>query len=101
MMMIPTRRDKRGAFAHPLRQFEPKYIAIKAQCAIQIRHLQMNVTNSDAGIDWSWFHGAGSDARLLLKVSLPDILEVSNKSLVAQASLPVNICWVSPSGTTS
>jgi len=50
VMMIAARRQKSGRRSGALRQFKPKHIAIEPECSLQVRHLQMYVTNSSRGM---------------------------------------------------
>src|SRR5882724_3937091 len=43
MVVIAAGRNERGTGAHPLHQFEAKYVAIEAERAIEIGDLQMDV----------------------------------------------------------
>jgi hypothetical protein len=65
MMVIPARRDKRRALAHPLSQLKPQHAAIKRQRPVQIRNLQMHVANPHPRINYSAFHSADWDAQCL------------------------------------
>jgi hypothetical protein len=51
VMMIAARRDKRSLRAVALSEFKAEYVAVKLQRPSQVGHLQVNVANSDIGVD--------------------------------------------------
>ena len=61
MMVITASRKERRARTETLREFEPEYIPIKTQRALQIRHLQMHMADTNLRSDWlrgkTFFHG--------------------------------------------
>ena len=51
MMMVAACADERGLGAHALRQLEAEDATIELKCAIEIRHLEVDVANIDPRID--------------------------------------------------
>ena len=51
MVMIATRREKRGLLAEALRQIKAQHIAVETERALDIGHFQMNVADPRARID--------------------------------------------------
>ncbi len=51
VMMITARADKRRARSHALRQFKSQHSAIKSQRPLQIRDLEVDMPDPDAGTD--------------------------------------------------
>ena len=49
--MVTSRREKHRLRAVTLRHLEPQHVAVKAKRALQVRDLQMDVSDADAGID--------------------------------------------------
>ena len=50
-MVIPTCGNKRGLCAVPLSQFKTKDTAVKPQCSLQVGDLEMDMANTDLGIN--------------------------------------------------
>ena len=55
-MMISACRDKRRTSPPALHHLEPEDVAVGCQSPIEIRHLQVNMTDRRARIDWLLGH---------------------------------------------
>lgn len=51
MVVVVARGDERRLVTHPLLQLEPEHVAPEAERAVDVRHLEVHVTDVDAGID--------------------------------------------------
>ena len=51
MVVVAARGEKRGLVAHALHEVEAEHVAIEADRAVEVRDLQMDVSDVDAGID--------------------------------------------------
>ena len=51
-MVISARREKRGRLTEVLRDFEAQHVAVEADGAVEVGHLQVNV--ADPGLRMSW-----------------------------------------------
>jgi hypothetical protein len=51
VVMIPASREEGGLRAPPLRDFEAEHAAVECERPLEIRHLQVNVTDSYGRID--------------------------------------------------
>ena len=49
--MVAPRRDERGLVAVALHDVEAEDVAVERQRAVDIRHLQVDVADVDAGVD--------------------------------------------------
>jgi hypothetical protein len=50
-MVIPARREERRPRTEALRQLKAEHIAIKGESPFDIRHLEMDMTDTDLGVD--------------------------------------------------
>jgi hypothetical protein len=53
-MVIAAGGKKHGWFPHPLRHLEAKNIPVKPKRSLQLRNLEMDVTNPHATINPTW-----------------------------------------------
>jgi len=51
MMVVASGRKEHGVPAVPGRDFEPEHVAIKPQSAVQVRHGEVDMTDSSSGIN--------------------------------------------------
>lgn len=51
MVMVAARTDERGIGAQLLHHFEAKHLAVEVECLLQIRHIKVDVPDSDFYID--------------------------------------------------
>ena len=53
-MVVTASGKERRPVSVALREFESEHIAIKRKCPIKVRHLQMNMSDADPGVNWIW-----------------------------------------------
>ena len=51
MVVVVARRDERRLVAVALLHLEPEHVAVEAERAVDVGHLQVDVSDVDAGID--------------------------------------------------
>lgn len=55
-MMVAAGREKRGLRTKPLLKFKTQHVTVESKRTLQIGHLQVHMTNTDARIDGWWIN---------------------------------------------